>query len=513
MEEYDPNEQVDDTLLSKPDIPEWLDGEERGAFSVLLDWVNFSEKQSNNRLVGKVFWDDEDEDIKCYLEDLRSDKTIHIKYIPRSQKFAVQLIDHTDNTQPKTLKRKISTMKNIKMTLKEFKDRLSQDKNSVVVETTTLGKLRENLITEEKQAKAPPTFKEMDDIREKIRKGLMALEAAIRVHAPTSPLIKDANDIYLKFMDLPSFETYFKKHRQELSEKAKAKEDRIKRMAQEVAEAGNKTVVEADETMAVKIGTDAKDQTIEKATKTAQKLKTDVVFESRNSLMNSLLTESEKKKPLNEEDSNTNDNVIVLKELPRGGVRIYYPTLFLSDVWINLDKALNRVNILMNQRQEEFPIYVVDKVGQRKKVERNYGREILDEYDDEGFESGAYNKNEEMQGLYGKGIRPFNKINWIEVYETIQHNNTLFESDPKKTTRMLNTGDFMDELLLSDAEIKHLENMQLIWLHLSAFPVFYEGEIPTYQQFRELAEEFWDHFEVDKPAPREPRGSDLEPAD
>lgn len=211
---------------------------------------------------------------------------------------------------------------------------------------------------------------------------------------------------------------------------------------------------------------------------------------------------------------------IVLRVVDDKGIRIYYPGLtptgYLTGYWLDLDKALNRVNILMNQRQEEFPIYL-EKGGGKKRIERNRGKEVIEEYEDEGFETGTYNKNEELEGLYGKPIRPFNKINWREVYQTIEHNNDAFENKAGNNGVMLNTGDFMDEYLLSDSEIAHLVDMQLIWLYQDAYPVFYETETPTFQEFTELAKQFWEEdYTKSKrqyPEPREPRGHDLDSAD
>lgn len=88
--------------------------------------------------------------------------------------------------------------------------------------------------------------------------------------------------------------------------------------------------------------------------------------------------------------------------------------------------------------------------------------------------------------------RPFNKINWREVYETLVHNQQTIET-PKRGVIALNTGDFEDEHLLNQSELRLLEELGITAIEQNAFPVF-SGDIVSFDDFYKEVKSMWDDY-------------------
>ena len=162
------------------------------------------------------------------------------------------------------------------------------------------------------------------------------------------------------------------------------------------------------------------------------------------------------------------NNEVILRVLPNKRVKISYPDLELLGSWNNLDVALNKINRLMNERGEEFPIYVYEVSTNKKyQVDRD----------------GKYINNEGVNE-----IRPFHKINWKEVYGKLSHNEELFSGEDEKG--MFDISHF--ERNLSKSELEKLKSLFLVYFYENKYPIFYETEIPTYGEFIGYAQEQWD---------------------
>lgn len=175
-------------------------------------------------------------------------------------------------------------------------------------------------------------------------------------------------------------------------------------------------------------------------------------------------------------DKNYSEIIEPIKQFLSSEKKVNDGTLNLSKEKVSEDTT---TTITMTKKQ------LFESLGIKKKVNEYYN----DDDGEDGWEVNDNRQPEPMESI----VRPFNKINWKEVYDTLVHNEKILEK-PQRGLVALNIGDLEDEHLINRSELQYLERSHIIAIIQNAFPVFWD-DIITYDNFIKEIQLFWDKDE------------------